>query len=73
MVVYTAIYKQVTWTRDRRPDSALMADEQYTMKILAGDNCQMMLQTNKSHQNDIHYIGIFADMAVSEITKLIIN
>lgn len=48
-----------------------MADEQYTMKIAAGENRQMTFQTNKDYQNDIHYIGIFADMAVSDMIKFI--
>ncbi|XP_050063461.1 uncharacterized protein LOC126552720 isoform X6 [Aphis gossypii] len=56
----------VAWTRDRRPDSELMADEQYTTKISAGDNCQITFQTNKDYQNYIHYIGIFVDTTAND-------
>lgn len=50
-----------------------MADEQYVTKISKEDDYHITFQTHKGHQNDIHYIGIFVDTAVSEITKYQLN
>jgi len=49
-----------------------MSDEQYVIKIAAGDDFNFTFQTQKEHQNDIHYIGIFPNM-VSEIICQLYN
>lgn len=60
--------KQVSWTRNQRPDFHLMNDEQYVIKIPAVRDINLTFQTQKEHQNEIHYIGIFPDV-VSEIIR----
>lgn len=56
---------QVTWTRNQRPDFELMNDEQYVIKIPSNVNdYKITFQTRKDYQNEIHYIGIFADTTV---------
>lgn len=39
-----------------------MNDVQYVTKIPAGDNYNLTFQTQKVHQNDIYYIGVFTDV-----------
>lgn len=56
----------MAWTRDRRPDFELMTDERYTHKVPAQVDSDLAFQTRKDFRNDVHYIGIFADV-VSDV------
>lgn len=39
-----------------------MKDDQYVTNIPAGHDCNLTFQTQKDHQNDIYYIGVFIDV-----------
>lgn len=58
----------MTWTRDRRPDFEMMNNKQNVIKIPTGEDYSITLKIHKDQQNDIHYIGIFADTSVSKTT-----
>lgn len=50
------------WLRDQRPDFELMSDEKYVIKSPANVDRNFTLRTQKDHQTDLHYIGIFVDV-----------
>ncbi|VVC36591.1 GPS motif,PLAT/LH2 domain [Cinara cedri] len=61
----------ISWTRNRRPDSELMSDEQYVTKIPSGiEEYKVAFRTHKDYQEEMHYIGIFADTTVSNNNNL---
>lgn len=47
-----------------------MNDEQYVIKIPAGEIYELTFQTQQNDQNDIHYIGIFINTTVSRPNKI---
>lgn len=56
--------------RDRRPDFELMTDERYTRKVPALVDSDLMFKTRKDFRNDVHYIGIFADVVSNAVTYI---
>ncbi|VVC44103.1 PKD/REJ-like domain,EGF-like, conserved site,EGF-like domain,PLAT/LH2 domain [Cinara cedri] len=59
-----------TWLYDKRPDIGIMNNETYTINIMAGEKYEFTLKTFSERQNNIHYIGISANMDQKNTTQI---
>lgn len=52
---------QLVWIRDKRPDTDIMVNDEFVVKLKAGEEYEFTLKTLGIHQDQIHYIGVSVD------------